>query len=99
LFERAAEIRDGGNVFVHRYRITIDGRLGRVAQQAFNDFTIEANGMYTSLIANLDQAALFGALNRIQALGLTLAGLSRIPQQAAKEAVRDVSQAAAPGIA
>ncbi len=61
----------------HRYRITIGGGLGRVARQAFEEFKIESNGVHTSLIADLDQAALYGALNRIQSLGLELVELTR----------------------
>ena len=61
----------------HRYRITVGGGLGRVARQAFEEFKIEPNGVHTSLIADLDQAALYGALNRIQSLGLELIELER----------------------
>lgn len=52
----------------HCYRITIEGALGRVFCQEFEEFTIEPNGGHTSLIADLDQAALYGALIRIQSL-------------------------------
>jgi hypothetical protein len=66
---------------VHTYRcqITVRGDLGRAARQAFEDFEIEFDGGRTSLTAELDQAALFSALNRIQSLGLELVGLKRIP--------------------
>ena len=53
----------------HRYRITIAGGLGKIGRQAFGDFRIEANGTNTALIGDLDQAALYGALNRILSLG------------------------------
>jgi hypothetical protein len=69
-------------VRAHRYRITIVGGLGRVARQAFEGFKIESNGRHTSLIADLDQAALYGALNRIQSLGLELVELMRTSEQA-----------------
>ena len=62
----------------HRYRITVAGGLGRVAREVFEDFTIEADGTHTSLVAHLDQAALYGALNRIQSLRLELVELKRI---------------------
>ena len=69
----------------HRYRITVAGGLGRAARQAFEEFTIEASGTHTSLIAGLDQAALYGALNRIQSLGLELMELARIPSEAGSQ--------------
>jgi hypothetical protein len=64
-------------VHPHRYRIFIGGGLSRVARQAFAGFTIESNGVYTTLIADLDQAALYGALNRIQSLDLDLIEVTR----------------------
>lgn len=42
------------------------------------DFNIEVNGVHTSLAADLDQAALYGALYRIQSFGLELVELTRI---------------------
>jgi hypothetical protein len=68
----------GGDVCTHRYRITIAGGLGEVGREAFADLLIEPNGTNTVLIGDLDQAALYGALNRILALGLELVGLSRL---------------------
>ena len=66
---------------MHRYcyRITIEGVLGSVGRQAFEGFNIVSSAGHTSLIADLDQAALHGALNRIQSLGLELMELARIP--------------------
>lgn len=72
----------------HRYRITIAGGLGRAARQAFEEFTIEASGTHTSLIAGLDQAALYGALNRIRSLGLELVEFTRISAEQAKRVTR-----------
>jgi hypothetical protein len=66
----------------HRYRITIAGDLGEVGREAFTDFDIERNGPDTVLAADLDQAALHGALNRILALGLELVGLHRADDDA-----------------
>ena len=69
----------------HRYRITILGGLGDTYCEAFRDFRIEPNGTNTVpngtntvLTGELDQAALYGAINRIQSLGLELVGLSRL---------------------
>jgi hypothetical protein len=75
-------------VGTHHYRITVAGGLGRVACQAFEDFRIGLNGMHTSLVADLDQAALHGALNRIQSLGLELVELTRISADQAKYVTR-----------
>ena len=62
----------------HRYQITISGGLGATAREAFADFRIEPNGINTALIGDLDQAALYGALNRILSLGLELVALTRL---------------------
>jgi hypothetical protein len=69
-------------VRTHRYRITIAGGLGEIGREAFGDFRIEANGANTVLIGDLDQAALYGALNRILALGFELVELRRLSQGA-----------------
>ena len=62
----------------HRYKIIILGGLGETYREAFRDFHIEPNGTNTELIGDLDQSGLYGALNRIQSLGLELVGLSRL---------------------
>ncbi len=62
----------------HRYRITISGGLGETGREAFSNFSIESNGTRTVLTGDLDQAGLYGALNRIQSLGLELVELSRL---------------------
>lgn len=65
----------------HRYRITIAGGLGEIGREAFADFLIEPNGTSTVLVGDLDEAALYGALNRILALHLELIELSRLSDQ------------------
>jgi hypothetical protein len=65
-------------VRTHRYRITIAGGLGEIGREAFKDFIIEPNGTNTSLIGDLDQAALYGVLDRILGLGLELVELNRV---------------------
>ena len=62
----------------HRYCITISGNLGETFLGAFDGFKIEPLDGRTALIADMDQAALYGALNRIQSLGLELEGLTRL---------------------
>jgi hypothetical protein len=65
-------------VRTHRYRITISGGLGELGREAFGDFRIEPNGMNTTLVGDLDQAALYGTLNRILTLGFELLELTRL---------------------
>ncbi len=65
----------------HRYRITIEGDLGWAGFQEFEEFEIEASGGRTSLIADLDQAALHGALIRLRSLGFQLMELARISNE------------------
>ncbi len=62
----------------HRYRITISGGLGETGREAFGEFQIEPNGTDTVLIGDLDQSGLYGALHRIQSLGLELVELTRL---------------------
>lgn len=59
-------------MFYRRYRIVVSGVIGHAGRRAFEGFTIDQVDGDTALRANLDQAALFGALNRVLALGLEL---------------------------
>jgi len=67
-------------VRTHCYRITIAGGLGEIGREAFGDFRIEANGTNTVLVGELDQAGLYGTLNRILSLGFELIELRRLPE-------------------
>lgn len=66
----------------YRYRITVRGGLGNASREAFEGFAIVSDGAETTLIQDLDQAALYGALNRIQSLGLELIALTRLAEDA-----------------
>jgi hypothetical protein len=56
-----------------RYRIRVRGGLGRTLRAAFPDLEAAADGADTVLTGTLaDQAALYGALARAEALGLEL---------------------------
>jgi hypothetical protein len=68
---------DGDGVHEHRYRIVVRGLIGDVARQAFEGLKAEQVGCNTLLRGDLDQAALFGALSRVQALGLELIEIIR----------------------
>jgi hypothetical protein len=67
-----------GDVRTHRYRITISSDLGEIGREAFGDFRIESNGANTMLTGDLDQAALYGALNRILTLNFDLLEVRRL---------------------
>lgn len=62
----------------HRYRIVISGSLGDIGREAFGNFQIEAKGTDTALVGDLDQAALYGTLNRLLTLGFELLELRRL---------------------
>jgi hypothetical protein len=68
-------------VSTHRYRITIAGALREVGLDVFGDLRIEGNGANTTLTGDLDEAALYGVLDRILVLGLELVELSRLPER------------------
>ena len=62
----------------YQYQITISGGLGEIGREAFSDFKIESDEMTTVLTGDLDQAALYGTLNRILSLGFELIRLNRL---------------------
>jgi hypothetical protein len=62
----------------YRYRIIVSGRLGTITREVFEDLCVEYDGANTGLTGELDQAALYGVLNRIPAVGLELVALSRL---------------------
>jgi hypothetical protein len=72
----------GGAVPTHRYRITIAGALGEVGREVFGDLRVQGDGANTVLAGDLDEAALYGVLNRVRVLGLELVELSRLPERA-----------------
>jgi hypothetical protein len=58
--------------------ITISGGLDEMGREAFSDFHIRPEATTTVLTGDLDQAGLYGALNRIQSLGIELVDLRRL---------------------
>jgi hypothetical protein len=65
----------------HHYRIIVSGRLGKLTRDVFEDLCVECDGANTGLTGELDQAALYGVLNRIPAFGLELVALSRLDDE------------------
>ncbi len=62
------------------YQIRVRGRLGRTTTAAFPALRAQAHGRDTVLTGALaDQAALYGVLAQIEALGLELIEVKRIP--------------------
>jgi hypothetical protein len=61
------------------YEIRVRGRLGRTTRTAFPGLRAQADGEDTLLTGALaDQAALYGVLARVEALGLELLEVRRI---------------------
>ena len=64
----------------YRYRIRVRGRLGETIRSAFPALQARASGGDTVLTGPLpDRAALYGVLAQIEALGLELVKLRRLP--------------------
>jgi hypothetical protein len=64
---------------VYRYRITVSGVLGEVGREVLGDLQFTCDGADTVLTGDLDEAALYGVLNRLLVLGLELVELKRSP--------------------
>ncbi|GAA3961800.1 hypothetical protein GCM10023085_50320 [Actinomadura viridis] len=65
------------------YEIRIRGRISETIRKAFADLTVTVNPVETVVCgADLDQAALYGVLERIQDLGLELVEVRRFPPRA-----------------
>jgi len=66
-------------VHSYRYRITIEGHLGKAGCAAFEEFSIASGNGHTSLVADLDQSALLRCADPHPVAGLELRELARIP--------------------
>ena len=63
-----------------RYQISVRGRLGQTMRAAFPDLQARTRGEDTTLTGMLaDQAALYGVLAELEALGLELLEVRRLP--------------------
>jgi len=64
----------------YRYRIRVRGGLGQTIRSAFPDLRAQACGGDTALTGPLpDRTALYGVLAQIEALGLELLEVRRLP--------------------
>ena len=60
------------------YRVRLRGHLGAATLRAFPDLRAETRGHDTLLHGVMDQAALYGMLARVEALGLELIEVRRL---------------------
>ena len=60
-----------------RYEVRVAGAVGDAAREAFAGLAVDIEPTCTVLSGDLDQAALHGLLDRIQALGLELVDVKR----------------------
>ena len=61
------------------FAIRVAGRLGPIALGAFPEFDFDIEGPDTTLTGELpDSAALYGAMGRLEALGLDLIDVRRL---------------------
>jgi hypothetical protein len=74
------------------YRIRVRGRFGRTMRAAFPGLHAQTRGGDTVLSGVLpDQAALFGVLARVEALGLELLEVRRVPGSGGGESPAEVT--------
>jgi hypothetical protein len=64
-----------------RYRITVRGRLTEHLGGAFDGMTLDQGAENTALVGDMmDQAQLFGVLDRLRDFGIELIGVEEISQ-------------------
>lgn len=69
------------NPLAHRYEFRVRGHLGATMLGAFDGLHAETREDYTRLSGDMpDQAALHGVLAQIEALGLELLEVRRLPE-------------------
>ena len=61
------------------YMIRVRGHLGAIELSAFPELAPQHHGAYTVLTGLLDQSALYGVLAEIEALGLDLLEIQKLP--------------------
>jgi hypothetical protein len=64
-------------VAAHPYRITVSGGLGAAARAAFDGLEITTREGVSDIRGEFDQAALYGALHRVEQFALELVEVRR----------------------
>jgi hypothetical protein len=63
-----------------RYEIRVRGPIGPTMMQAFPTLAASRSGQDTLLVGSIpDQSALYGVIHQLEALGLQLLGIRRLP--------------------
>jgi hypothetical protein len=76
----AAKDRATGGRELRHHQIRVRGPIGRTMMQAFPTLTASRSGEDTLLIGPLpDQSALYGVIHHLEALGLQLLEIRRVP--------------------
>jgi hypothetical protein len=76
----AAKDRATGGREPRRYEIRVRGVIGPTMMQAFPTLTANRSGQDTLLIGSLpDECALYGVVHQLEALGLQLLEIRRLP--------------------
>jgi hypothetical protein len=64
---------------LRRYEIRVRGPIGPMIMQAFPTLAESRSGQDTLLVSLLDQCALYGVIYQLEALGLQLLEIRRLP--------------------
>ena len=76
----AAKDRATGGGEPRRYEIRVGGPIGRTMMEAFPTLAATRSGQDTLLTGSLpDQSALYGVIHELEALGLQLLEIRRLP--------------------
>lgn len=88
MHDAARNERPAPGRFRRRYRIVVQGELGRRFEGEFDGMTLESGGGRAFLEGALDQSQLHGVLGRIQAYNLEIIEVAEVPRSGGDEGVR-----------
>lgn len=84
-----------GDHELRRYEILVRGPLGPTIMQAFPTLAASRSGQDTALSGSLaDQCALYGVIHQLEALGLQLLEIRRLPTSSAERPAQSRHQCA-----